>query len=57
MGVAYAHTFYRSKGLLKTETPLLEDNGDGVASDKPWRFKQDKTDGAAASKFFLSSKK
>ena len=46
--------FYRSKGLLKTETPLLEDNSDGVASDKPWRFKQDKTDGAAASKFFLS---
>ncbi|MBL7185929.1 MAG: caspase family protein [Phycisphaerae bacterium] len=49
--------FYRSMGLLKTETPLLEDNGDGAASDKPWRFKQDKTDGAPASKFFLSSKK
>ena len=44
-------------GLLKTETALLEDNGDGVASDKPWRFKQDRTDGAAASKFFFSSKK
>ena len=49
--------FYRSMGLLKTETALLEDNGDGVASDKPWRFKQDRTDGAAASKFFFSSKK
>ena len=49
--------FYRSMGLLKTETPQLEDNGDGAPSDKPWRFKQDKTDGAAASKFFLSSKK
>ena len=49
--------FYRSMGLLKTETPLLEDNGDGAPSDKPWRFKQDKTDGAAASKFFLSSEK
>ncbi len=48
--------FYRSMGLLKTETPVLEDNGDGAASDKPWRFKQDKTDGATASKFFLSSK-
>jgi hypothetical protein len=48
--------FYRGEGLLKTETPVLEDNGDGEPSDKPWRFKQGKTDGAAASKFFLSSK-
>ena len=49
--------FYRDTGLLKTETPVLEDNGDGAANDKPWRFKQDRTDGAAASKFFFSSKK
>ena len=48
--------FYRSMGLLKTETPVLEDNGDGEPRNKPWRFKQDKTDGAAASKFFLSTK-
>ncbi|MHC4627400.1 MAG: hypothetical protein ACYTDV_10510 [Planctomycetota bacterium] len=47
-------SFYRGMGLLRTETPLLEDNGDGKPSEKPWRFKQDKTDGAAASKFFLS---
>jgi len=47
-------SFYRGMGLLRTETPLLEDNGDGEPSDEPWRFKQDKTDGAAASKFFLS---
>ncbi len=46
--------FYQSMGLLRTETPLLEDDGDGKPSDKPWRFKQDRTDGAAASKFFLS---
>lgn len=48
--------FYRSKGLLKTETPVLEDDGDGEPSDRPWRFKQGRTDGAAASRFFLSSK-
>ncbi len=48
--------FYRGEGLLKTETPVLEDNGDGEPNDKPWRFKQDKSDGAAASKFFLASK-
>jgi len=47
--------FYRSRGLLKAETPLLEDDGDGTPADKPWRFEQDKTDGAAASKFFLSN--
>jgi hypothetical protein len=47
--------FYRRKGLLKTETPLLEDNADGVPSRQPWRYKQDKTDGLAASRFFLSS--
>jgi len=35
---------------------MLDDNGDGVPSEKPWRFKQDRADGAAASKFFLSSK-
>ena len=50
-------SFYRGMGLLRTETPLLEDNGDGEPSDEPWRFKQDKTDGAAASRFFLSKRK
>jgi len=46
--------FYRRQSLLKTETPVLEDNADGVPSRQPWRYKQDKTDGLAASKFFLS---
>ncbi|MGD8501476.1 MAG: hypothetical protein PVJ86_12560 [Phycisphaerales bacterium] len=45
---------HRRKGLLKTETPLLEDNADGVPSRQPWRHKQDKTDGLAASRVFLS---
>jgi hypothetical protein len=46
---------YRRKGLLKTETPTLEDNADGIPSRQPWRYKQDKKDGLAASRFFLSS--
>jgi hypothetical protein len=46
--------FYRRQALLTTETPVLEDNADGVASRQPWRYKQNKTDGLAASKFFLS---
>lgn len=46
--------FYRRQYLLKTETPILEDNADGLPSRRPWRYKRDKTDGLVASKFFLS---
>jgi len=45
--------FYRQRYLLKTETPVLEDNGDGLPSQHPWKYKQDNKDGLAASKFFL----
>jgi hypothetical protein len=46
---------YRRQQLLKTETPVLEDNGDGLPSQQPWRYKRDETDGLAASLFFLWS--
>jgi len=46
--------FYRKQHLLTTETPVLEDNGDGVPSQQPWRYKEDNKDGLAASKFFFS---
>lgn len=46
---------YREQDLLKTETPLLEDDGNGVPSQQPWRYKQDGNDGLAASKFFFSN--
>jgi hypothetical protein len=49
--------FYRRHSLLTTETPVLEDNGDGAASRQPWRYKQNKTDGFAASRLFLSDEK
>ena len=45
---------FREQGLLKTETPVLEDNADGIPSQRPWRYKQENTDGQAASVFFLS---
>jgi hypothetical protein len=48
--------FYRQKSLLTTETPVLEDNADGTACRQPWRYEQDKTDGLAASRFFLMGK-
>jgi len=47
--------FYRLQSLLTTETPVLEDNADGLASSQPWRYEQNKTDGLAASRFFLLS--
>ena len=46
--------FYRLQSLLTTETPVLEDNADGDASKQPWKYEQNKMDGLAASRFFLS---
>ncbi len=47
--------FYREKNLMKTETPLLEDDGDGIPSQQPWLDKETKKDGLRASNFFLNS--
>jgi hypothetical protein len=47
--------WYRQRNLLKTETPVLEDNADGVPSPQPWRYESDKADGLLASKFFLTA--
>ncbi len=47
--------FYRGMGLLRTETALLEDDADGKASDQPWKHELNRSDGLAASRFFLSS--
>lgn len=46
--------FFRQQSLLTTETPVLEDNADGIPSRQPWRYEQDNTDGLAASSFFLT---
>ena len=45
--------WYRQKKLLTTETPVLEDNGDGQTGKEPWRYKLDNTDGRIAAEFFL----
>jgi hypothetical protein len=44
--------WYRDRQMLPTETPCLDDNGDGVASERPWR-RTESTDGAIASRQFL----
>ena len=46
--------FYHNQGLLKTETPVLEDDADGKPSEEPWRYEQNRMDGALAAKLFLS---
>lgn len=48
--------YYRRQALLTTETPVLEDNSDGIPSRQPWRYEQNKQDGFMASEFFLSVK-
>jgi hypothetical protein len=45
--------WYRRIECLATETPCLEDNGDGVPSERPWRYEADGGDGARASAFFF----
>jgi len=47
--------WYREKQLLHTETPCLEDNGDGVPSERPWRYEQDGGDGRRAAESFLTA--
>lgn len=45
---------FSARGLMATETPLLEDDGDGTPSQSPWEFTEVEKDGEAASKFFLT---
>jgi hypothetical protein len=49
--------FYRRQALLTTETPVLEDNADGIPSRQPWKYGENNMDGLMASKFFISDKK
>lgn len=50
---AQVDEFYSTRGLMCTETPLLEDNGDGVPSQQPWQRTTEEKDGLVASRFFL----
>ncbi len=45
--------WYQKEKLLVTETPVLDDNGDGKASKEPWRYMIDLKDGLEASKYFF----
>jgi len=47
--------WYRENAVLATETPNLDDNADGVPSERPWQYVIDGGDGLAASKFILAT--
>jgi hypothetical protein len=46
-------TFYKEKKVIRTEHPLLEDNGDGKGEERPSDSGTIKTDGKAASLFYF----
>jgi hypothetical protein len=46
--------WYQQRQLLPTETPSLDDNGDGKPSERPWRHEQDGGDGRLAAGLFLA---
>lgn len=47
--------FYRERDLVKTENPILDDNGDGVPSQQPWQYEKPTEDGWEAARTFLTS--
>jgi len=46
--------WYQENQLLPTETPCIEDDGDGRPSERPWRYQQDGGDGRLAAEFVLA---
>ena len=49
--------YYMDNDLMKTENPLLEDDGDSVATQQPWATDKDKVDGKLASEWVIYSLK
>ena len=44
---------YRDQGLMKNETPILEDDADGEPSQSPWRFDATGKDGKKAAHWYF----
>ena len=55
--VGQTDAMYQDNKLIKTENALLDDDGDGVPSQQPWRFEQIGTDGQAASRWVFKDRK
>jgi hypothetical protein len=48
-------TLYRDQKLMKSETPLLEDDGDGTPSQSPWRYATTGKDGQHAAQWYVDA--
>ncbi|OHB68097.1 MAG: hypothetical protein A2Y77_13420 [Planctomycetes bacterium RBG_13_62_9] len=48
--------WYREKAVLATETPCLEDDGDGTPSERPWKHEAEGGDGAKAAASILAER-
>ncbi len=46
--------WYQQRQILPTETPCLEDDGDGRPGERPWRYEQDGGDGRLAAELSLA---
>ncbi|MCF7972639.1 MAG: hypothetical protein K9N55_02375 [Phycisphaerae bacterium] len=46
-------TFYEQRDLVATENPLLEDDADGIPSQRPWTFVTQGKDGQYADQWFF----
>jgi hypothetical protein len=46
--------WYRQNAILPTETPCLEDDGDGAPGERPWKHQTEGGDGLKASTFLLN---
>ena len=45
--------YYEQEKCYKSENAMLEDDGDGIASQQPWLFAESGKDGAKAAEFFF----
>ncbi len=48
--------WYQDRQILPTETPCMEDNGDGRPAERPWRYEQDGGDGRLAAGLVLAAR-
>ena len=53
VAVQQIDAFYDDRDLVATETPLLEDDADGIPSQRPWTFVTQGKDGQYADQWFF----
>ncbi len=54
VAVQHIDAYYDQRDLVATENPLLEDDADGIPSQRPWTFVTQGKDGQYADQWFLN---